>query len=123
MSTDTSQFLPNVFTQGVGDFNMLTVDSYLHYRKCPLWVESECSTSSSRRRDVHVSAVFYNGTTRDSNPLAVQYLADCMVAEGLLGGVRILSFSACKVTPWARNNLDTNQYRFVAKKREIDVRC
>jgi hypothetical protein len=29
MSIDTSQFPPNAFTQGVGDFNVLTADRYL----------------------------------------------------------------------------------------------
>ena len=57
-------------------------------------------------------AVFCDGATCDSDPLAAQCLADFAVTEGLLGGVRILSFSARQVVLWAWNNLDHNQLLF-----------
>ena len=57
-------------------------------------------------------AVFCDGVTRDSDPSAAQCLADPAVAEGLLGGVRILSFSARQVVLWAWNNPDHKQLLF-----------
>ena len=65
-----------------------------------------------RTWNVHVFAIFCDGTTCDSDPSAAQCLADPAVAEGLLGGVRILSFSARQVVLWAWNNLDHNQLLF-----------
>ena len=57
--------------------------------------------------------VFCDGTTCDSDPSAAQCLADPAVAEVILGGVRILSFSARQVVLWMWDNLDHNQLLFV----------
>ena len=57
-------------------------------------------------------AVFCDGKTCNSDPLAAQRLADSAVTEGLLGGVRILSFSARLVVLWMWNNLGHNQLLF-----------
>jgi len=74
---------------------MLTAYSYLYLVRMSVIGGIRALFAVCGGRDVHGLTVFRDSAACDLDPLAVQCLADCAVAElRRFSGVRILSFSA-----------------------------